>query len=98
VAPVQKLTLDGGIRIQKGFGDLAYDLVPLGSAAIVYNFLPDFHLKLNYATGFRAPVYQNTSVPQGGISSAQQEPQDRVFAVVPGRGQRATLAQRPQDP
>jgi iron complex outermembrane receptor protein len=66
--PFQKLTLDGGIRIQAGFGDLAYDLVPLGSAAIVYNFLPDFHLKLNYATGFRAPVYQNTSVPQGGIS------------------------------
>ncbi len=66
--PFQKLTLDGGVRIQKGFGDLAYDLVPLGSAAIVYNFLPDFHVKLNYATGFRAPVFQNTSVLAGGVA------------------------------
>jgi outer membrane receptor protein involved in Fe transport len=66
--PVQKLTLDGGVRIQKGFGDLAYDLVPLGSAAIVYNFLPDYHLKLNYATGFRAPPFQDTSIGVGGIS------------------------------
>ncbi|HEX8954236.1 MAG TPA: TonB-dependent receptor, partial [Polyangia bacterium] len=66
--PFEKLTLDGGVRIQKGFGDLPYDLVPLGSAAIVYNFLPDYHIKLNYATGFRSPVFQNTSIPAGGVS------------------------------
>lgn len=71
--PIQKLSVDGGVRIQKGFGDnnandLSYNLVPLGSAAIVYNFLPDFHVKLNYATGFRAPVFQNTSIPPGGVS------------------------------
>jgi iron complex outermembrane receptor protein len=63
----RKLTLDGGVRIQKGLGDLPYDLVPLGSAAVVWNFLPDFHLKANYATGFRAPVFLNTSSIQGGI-------------------------------
>jgi outer membrane receptor protein involved in Fe transport len=66
--PFQTLTLDGGVRIQKGFGDLPYDLVPLGSAAIVWNFLPDYHVKLNYATGFRAPVFQNTSIPAGGVA------------------------------
>ncbi len=66
--PFQKLTLDGGVRIQKGFGDLPYDLIPLGSAAIVYNFLPDYHIKLNYATGFRSPVFQNTSIPAGGVN------------------------------
>jgi outer membrane receptor protein involved in Fe transport len=66
--PFEKLTLDGGVRIQKGLGDLAYDLVPLGSAAIVYNFLPDFHFKANYASGFRAPVFQNNAVVQGGVS------------------------------
>lgn len=66
--PFSKLTLDGGVRIQDGFGDLGYKLVPLGSAAIVYNFLPDYHIKLNYATGFRAPVFQNTSIPPGGVS------------------------------
>jgi iron complex outermembrane receptor protein len=66
--PFPKLTLDGGVRIQKGFGDLPYDLVPLGSAAIVWNFLPDYHVKVNYASGFRAPVFQNTSVVEGGVS------------------------------
>jgi iron complex outermembrane receptor protein len=63
-----KLTIDGGVRIQKAFGQLAYDLVPLGSAAIVYNFLPDYHLKINYSTGFRAPPFQDTSIAPGGIS------------------------------
>ena len=66
--PFRKLTLDGGVRLQKGLGELAYDLVPLGSAAVVYNFLPDFHIKLNYATGFRAPVFQSASVLPGGTS------------------------------
>jgi outer membrane receptor protein involved in Fe transport len=65
---VQQLTIDGGVRIQKGFGQLPYDLVPLGSAAIVYNFLPDFHVKVNYSTGFRSPVFQNTSTVAGGVS------------------------------
>ncbi|HEX4456949.1 MAG TPA: TonB-dependent receptor, partial [Polyangia bacterium] len=65
--PFRKLTIDGGVRLQKGFGDLPYNLIPLGSAAIVWNFLPDYHVKANYATGFRAPVFQNTSIPAGGI-------------------------------
>jgi outer membrane receptor protein involved in Fe transport len=65
---LNKVTLDGGVRIQKGFGQLPYDLVPLGSAAIVYNFLPDYHLKINYATGFRAPPFQDTSAFPGGVS------------------------------
>src|SRR5262249_18036558 len=65
---ISKLTIDGGVRIQKGFGQLSYDAVPLGSAAIVYNFLPDFHFKVNYATGFRAPPVQDTSVVAGGIT------------------------------
>jgi outer membrane receptor protein involved in Fe transport len=66
--PFQKLTLDGGVRLQAGFGDLPYSPQWLGSAAVVWNFLPDFHVKVNYATGFRAPVFQNTSVLQGGLS------------------------------
>jgi outer membrane receptor protein involved in Fe transport len=65
---LNKVTLDGGVRIQKGFGQLPYDIVPLGSAAIVYNFLPDYHLKINYATGFRAPPFQDTSAFPGGVS------------------------------
>jgi iron complex outermembrane receptor protein len=66
--PFSKLTLDGGVRIQAGFGQLGYGIQPLYSGAVVWNFLPDFHLKVNYATGFRPPVFQDTSAYQGGIS------------------------------
>jgi len=66
--PVQKLTLDGGVRIQKGFGQRSYDFTPLYSAAVVWNFAPDWHLKANYATGFRPTVFNNTDAAQGGIS------------------------------
>jgi iron complex outermembrane receptor protein len=65
--PFSKLTLDGGARYQQGFGALPYTSTFLGSAAIVYNFLPDFHLKANYATGFRPPVFQNTLAALGGL-------------------------------
>jgi outer membrane receptor protein involved in Fe transport len=68
--PFSKLTLDGGVRVQKGFGGRPYDLTPLYSGAIVYNFLPDYHLKLNYATGFRPPTFINTDSVAGGISYA----------------------------
>jgi outer membrane receptor protein involved in Fe transport len=65
--PLAKLTLDGGVRVQKGFGGRPYDWTPLYSGAIVYNFLPDYHLKLNYTTGFRPPVFNVTDAAVGGI-------------------------------
>jgi outer membrane receptor protein involved in Fe transport len=65
--PFSKLTLDGGVRVQKGFGGRPYDWTPLYSGAIVYNFLPDYHLKLNYTTGFRPPTFNNTDAAPGGI-------------------------------
>jgi len=65
--PVQKLTFDGGVRLQKGFGELPYDFTPLYSGAIVYNFLPDYHLKATYATGFRPPVVNAVASAPGGI-------------------------------
>lgn len=65
--PIRQLTFDGGVRIQKGFGQLPYDLQPLYSAAVVWNFLPDWHLKGTYATGFRPPVYINISGAPGGL-------------------------------
>ncbi|HEY7956427.1 MAG TPA: TonB-dependent receptor, partial [Polyangia bacterium] len=66
--PLSKLTLDGGVRIQEGFGGRPYDLIPLYSAAAVWNFLPDFHLKATYTTGFRPPVYQATDAAPGGVN------------------------------
>ena len=64
---LNKLTLDGGARYQQGFGGRPYSPTVLGSAAIVWNFAPNFHLKGNYATGFRAPVYQTSEAALGGI-------------------------------
>jgi outer membrane receptor protein involved in Fe transport len=58
--PVHSLTLEGGVRVQQGFGHRPYALTPLYSAAAVWSFWPDLHLKVNYATGFRAPVFNNT--------------------------------------
>jgi iron complex outermembrane receptor protein len=66
--PVRVLTFDAGVRLQQGFGNRPYDFVPLYSGAVVWNFLPDFHLKANYATGFRAPVFNNTDAPPGGLN------------------------------
>jgi len=66
--PISKLTLDAGVRVQKGFGGRPYDWTPLYSGAIVYNFLPDYHVKLNYTTGFRPPVFNATDAATGGIS------------------------------
>ncbi len=68
--PVAQLALDGGVRMQNGFkigSTRAYGLVPLYSAAVVWNFVRDFHFKAAYATGFRPPVYQNTEAALGGV-------------------------------
>jgi len=65
--PFSRLTIDGGIRYQAGLGQRAYRGAPiggngqlLGSAAIVWNFWREMHLKANYAGGFRSPVFNNT--------------------------------------
>ena len=67
IRPVQTLTLDGGVRYQQGFGKRSYDAQVLGSAAAVWQFLPDYHLKLNFAQGFRPPVFNNTDGNGGGV-------------------------------
>ncbi len=62
--PTKKLILDGGIRVQAAPGALSnqpYSPQVLLSGALVYNFLPGWHAKLNYAEGARPPVFQNTN-------------------------------------
>jgi outer membrane receptor protein involved in Fe transport len=65
--PVSSLTLDAGVRLQGGFGQAQYNFGNLGnngqilgSASLVWNFYRDMHLKANYASGFRPPVFNNT--------------------------------------
>ena len=62
--PTDRLILDGGVRVQAAperLGEVGYDLETIFSGAFVYNVWPGWHLKLNYAEGFRAPVFNNTS-------------------------------------
>jgi outer membrane receptor protein involved in Fe transport len=61
--PVKRLILDGGVRAQvapDAMSTRGYDPVLIGSGAIVYEFVPDWHVKINYAQGFRPPVFNNT--------------------------------------
>ncbi len=67
IRPFQKLTLDGGVRYQQGFGERGYAGQLLGSAAAVWQFLPDAHLKLNFSQGFRPPVFNNTDGNGAGV-------------------------------
>lgn len=84
------LTLDGGVRLQAGWGALPYALTPLYSAALVWSFARDYHLKLTYANGFRAPVFQDTSSVPGGVNiganpTLQTESSQSVQAEVNAR-------------
>jgi outer membrane receptor protein involved in Fe transport len=67
IRPVPQLTLDGGLRYQQGFGQRAYAPQLLGSAAAVWQFYRDMHLKLNFAQGFRPPVFNNTDGNGAGV-------------------------------
>jgi outer membrane receptor protein involved in Fe transport len=62
--PSDRLMLDGGVRLQAapsfGTASRGYGLNPTVSVAAVYEIVPDWHIKANYAQGFRAPVFNNT--------------------------------------
>jgi outer membrane receptor protein involved in Fe transport len=62
--PTSKMILDAGLRLQAApeitSTARGYGLTTTLSGAAVYQFLPDWHLKLNYAEGFRPPVFNNT--------------------------------------
>jgi outer membrane receptor protein involved in Fe transport len=62
--PTKKLILDGGARLQiapASLGKQFYDIKKIFSGALVYQFAKDWHFKLNYAEGFRPPVFNNTN-------------------------------------
>ncbi|HTL36663.1 MAG TPA: TonB-dependent receptor [Kofleriaceae bacterium] len=62
--PNKKVILDAGARVQvapEQLGSVGYPVTYTIGGAIVYNFIPNWHLKLNYTQGFRPPVFNNTS-------------------------------------
>ena len=62
--PNKQLIFDLGGRVQvapASLGSLHYDLNTEFAATVVWNFIPSWHLKVNYAQGFRPPVFNNTT-------------------------------------
>jgi outer membrane receptor protein involved in Fe transport len=91
--PNKKLILDAGARMQvapERLGTIGYDLRVTAASSIVWNFIPNWHVKLNYAQGFRPPVFNNTSsngeaVQIGGNPELQVETSDAFQAELNAR-------------
>jgi outer membrane receptor protein involved in Fe transport len=68
--PNKKLIFDAGARVQvapPSLGLVSYDMNTTVAGAFVWNFVPNWHLKLNYAQGFRPPVFNNTTSNGEGV-------------------------------
>ncbi len=71
--PSKELIFDIGGRLQVApgsLGSLSYPLTSTVAATMVWNFIPNWHLKLNYAQGFRPPVFNDTSSNGAGLQLA----------------------------
>jgi outer membrane receptor protein involved in Fe transport len=71
--PTKDLILDAGARLQVApdtLGSLSYPLNATFAGTLVWGFIPNWHLKLNYAQGFRPPVFNDTSSNGEGVQIA----------------------------
>jgi outer membrane receptor protein involved in Fe transport len=62
--PSKKLMFDAGARVQvapESLGTVGYPATITLGGTIVWNVIQNWHLKANYAQGFRPPVFNNTS-------------------------------------
>jgi outer membrane receptor protein involved in Fe transport len=91
--PRKGLILDAGARVQvapEELGTLGYPLNVTTAGTLVWNFVKNWHLKLNYAQGFRPPVFNNTSangeaVQFGGQPDLEVETSDAMQAEINAR-------------
>ncbi len=91
--PSKKLIFDAGARIQlapESLGTISYPVDTTVAASFVYNFIPGWHVKLNYTQGFRPPVFNNTTsngegVQIGGNPNLTVEKSDAAQAEVNAR-------------
>lgn len=91
--PNKKLILDGGARVQvapEQLGSVGYPVNFTVGGTIVYNFIQNWHAKLNYTQGFRPPVFNNTApngeaVVIGGDPKLDVEKSDAMQAEVNAR-------------
>jgi outer membrane receptor protein involved in Fe transport len=71
--PNKKLILDLGGRVQVApdtLGTLSYPVNTTVSGAIVWNFIKNWHLKINYTQGFRPTVFNNTTTNGEAVNVA----------------------------
>jgi outer membrane receptor protein involved in Fe transport len=88
--PSSQLTLDAGARWQAAYGERPYDPLLLLAGSAVWNFIPNWHLKVNYSEGFRPPVYFNiagnaNAVQIGGRPDLKNEFSQAVQAEINAR-------------
>lgn len=91
--PNKKLIFDLGGRVQvapEALGTISYPVNTTVAGTLVWNFIPNWHLKLNYAQGFRPPVFNNTTsngegVQIGGNPELTVETSDAAQAEVNAR-------------
>jgi outer membrane receptor protein involved in Fe transport len=91
--PSKKLIFDAGARVQiapEQLGTINYPVNTTIAGSFVYNFIPGWHLKLNYAQGFRPPVFNNTTsngegVQIGGNPNLSVEKSDAAQAELNAR-------------
>ena len=68
--PNKRLIFDLGGRLQVApdtLGQISYPLNTTIAGTVVWNFIKNWHLKLNYAQGFRPPVFNNTAANGEGV-------------------------------
>ncbi len=91
--PTKDLIFDLGGRVQvapESLGTLGYPVNTTVAGTIVWGFIPNWHLKLNYAQGFRPPVFNNTTsngeaVQIGGNPNLGVETSDAAQAEINAR-------------
>ncbi len=91
--PNKKLIFDAGARVQvapEQLGKLSYPVTATFAGTVVWNFVPNWHLKLNVAQGFRPPVFNNTTsngtaVQIGGNPDLEVETSDAAQAEINAR-------------
>lgn len=89
----KRLTLDAGVRVQaapESLGTIGYDPQFIFSGAAVINLAKNYYAKLNYAQGFRPPVFNNVvsngeSIQLDGGDDLQIERSDAFQGEINGR-------------
>jgi outer membrane receptor protein involved in Fe transport len=91
--PNKKLILDAGVRASvapEQLGSFGYPVNISAGGTIVYNFIQNWHAKLNYTQGFRPPVFNNTTpngeaIVIGGDPDLKVETSDAMQAEINAR-------------